>query len=94
MHDFVTRKPGKISSNAFSVIESIVVIVMVVALFFVLAPSLAYQMGWLTPPRRDMDVQIREVRHPGASRIPSLSQPKQGQAETPQGGLPVGSQKP
>ena len=94
MHDFVTRKSGKLSNTAFSAIESLVVIVVMLALFFVLAPSVAYKMGWLTPPRRDMDVQIREVRHPAASRIPSLSLPKQGQTETPQGGPPVGSQKP
>lgn len=54
------------TGHAFSVIESLVVLVAMVALFFVLAPPLAYQMGWLTPPPRDMDVQIRDVRHPSA----------------------------
>jgi hypothetical protein len=94
MHDFETRNPGKMSKTAFSVIESLVVIVVVLALFLVLAPSVAYQMGWLTPPRRDMEVQIRDVRHPTASRIPSISQPKPGQAQMPQS-EPLGeSQKP
>jgi len=94
MHDFVTRKSGKLSDTAFSAIESLVVIVVMLALFFVLAPSVAYKMGWMTPPRRDMDIQIREVRHPTASRIPSLGKPKQEQGKLPQGELPVGSPKP
>lgn len=93
MHDFVTRKPGQISKTAFSVIESVVVIVVVLALFFVLAPSVAYKMGWLTPPQRDLEVHIRDVRHPTAFRIPSTTQPKQGEALNPQS-PPLESQKP
>jgi hypothetical protein len=93
MPDLVTRKAGKISKTAFSVIESIVAIVVVLALFFVLAPSVAYNMGWLIPPQRDMEVHIRDVRHPTAFRIPSISQPKQGQALNPPS-QPLESQKP
>lgn len=78
MHSSVSLIIGKTSKAAFSVLESLVVIVVILALFFVLAPTVAYQMGWLTPPRRDMDVQIRDVRHPTASRIPSTNQRKQG----------------
>lgn len=94
MHDFNRRNPIKLSKTAFSVIESVVVILVVLALFFVLAPSVAYKTGWLTPRPRDMEVQIREVRHPTASSIPSINQPKQGHALKPQTAQPTESQKP
>lgn len=93
MHDSVSLIFGKTSKAAFSVIESLVVIVVILALFFVLAPTVAYQMGWLTPPRRDMDVQIRDVRHPAASRIPSTKQGKQGSIPL-RSGSPIDQDKP
>jgi hypothetical protein len=80
MRNSVPLPLGKISVAAFSVIESLVVITVILVLFFVLAPAAAYQMGWLRPPRRDLDVHIRDVRHPTASRIPTTNQAKQGQA--------------
>lgn len=80
MRDSVSIFLGKISKAAFSVIESLVVILVILVLFFVLAPAVAYQMGWLRPPRRDLDVHIRDVRHPTASSIPITNQVKQGQA--------------
>ncbi len=84
MHDSVSLIFGKTSKAAFSLIESLVVIVVILALFFVLAPTVAYEMGWLTPPQRDMDVQIRDVRHPTASRISTTkSQSKQGESHNP-----------
>ena len=93
MHSSVSLIFGKTSKAAFSVIESLVVIVVILALFFVLAPTVAYQMGWLTPPRRDMDVQIRDVRHPTASRIPSTNQSKQAPVPL-RSGSPIDQDKP
>lgn len=57
-------------TRAFSVIESLVVIAIMGALFFVLAPPVLYRVNWLTPPARDVDFQFRDVEHPTAPRLP------------------------
>ena len=94
MHGFLTRKLEKIPKTAFSAIESLVVIVVVLALFFVLAPPLAYKMGWLTPPLRDMEMQIRDVRHPVASGIPSINKLKKREVPIPRSEPPLEGPKP
>jgi hypothetical protein len=57
-------RPFKISTSGFSNLEALVVIVVTITLAFVLVPALAYQMGWLQPPLRDMDIQMRAVKRP------------------------------
>lgn len=62
---------------AFSVLESLVVIAIMGALFFVLAPPVLYRLNWLTPPARDIDFEFREVEHPTAPRLPEKLRDKQ-----------------
>lgn len=64
-----TGSPKK-STSAFSNLEALVVIVITIALSFVLAPALAYRMGWMEPPRRDIDINLRPVIHPGTTFVP------------------------
>lgn len=65
-------KPGsfKKSQNAFSNLEALVVIVVTILLSFVLVPALAYRIGWMEPPMRDININLRPVTHPGASFVP------------------------
>lgn len=60
----------KKTPGAFSNLEALVVIVITIALSFVLIPALAYHMGWTEAPRRDIDINLRTVTHPGTSFIP------------------------
>lgn len=60
----------KSSMRGFSTIESLVVIAIMGALFFVLAPPAFYRLGWMVPPARDLEFEIKEVQHPTATRLP------------------------
>jgi len=60
----------KKTTCAFSNLEALVVIVITIALSFVLVPALAYQMGWMEPAKRDIDINLRRVIHPGATFVP------------------------
>lgn len=62
----------KKTTCAFSNLEALVVIVITIALCFVLVPALAYQMGWMEPAKRDIDINLRPVIHPGASFVPKI----------------------
>lgn len=61
---------SSLTPNGFTIFESITVIAIMGALFFVLAPPFFYRMGWMTPPPKDVDFQIRPMMHPTASRLP------------------------
>lgn len=56
--------------SGFSNVEALVVIVISITLSFVLVPPLAYRMGWMEPTKRDIDINLRPVTHPGASFVP------------------------
>jgi hypothetical protein len=60
----------KKTPRAFSNLEALVVIVITIALSLVLVPALAYRIGWMEPPRGDIDINLRPVAHPGTSFIP------------------------
>lgn len=60
----------KNASPGFSNLEAVVVILIMIPLSWVLVPALGYRMGWLQAPRKDLDIQLRSVKHPGISNVP------------------------
>jgi hypothetical protein len=62
----------KNATSGFSILEALVVIVVTITLAFVLVPALAYQLGWLQPPQRDMDIQLRAVKRPDVLLPPNF----------------------
>jgi hypothetical protein len=49
----------KKTPRAFSNLEALAVIVITIALSLVLVPALAYRIGWMEPPRGDIDINLR-----------------------------------
>jgi|GEM_PF-5264678 len=60
----------KSTHSGFSNLESLIVILVTITLSFVLVPAMAYRLGWMAPPERDMEIHMRAVTHPGASYVP------------------------